>query len=158
MNTLYLQSDVRKDKTMRSHKYISLLLAASLAVTAIFSACSDASAPNNGENGGENGVNGSGIMRDITSAELVKEMTIGWNLGNTLDVCQADRDGDGKVNEHAEEGQEVDETLWGNVMTTPEMFDKLKESGVNSVRIPVTWRDHLDENRSEERRVGKECV
>lgn len=87
-----------------------------------------------------------GEMRDITSTELVKEMKIGWNLGNTLDVCQADRNGDGKLDEHAEEGEEVDETLWGNVMTTPELFDKLKEDGINAVRIPVTWRDHLDEN------------
>lgn len=89
---------------------------------------------------------GDGEMRDITSAELVKEMKIGWNLGNTLDVCQADRNGDGKLDEHAEEGEEVDETLWGNIMTTPELFDKLKEDGINAVRIPITWRDHLDEN------------
>lgn len=88
----------------------------------------------------------SGIMRDITAADLVKEMTFGWNLGDTLDVCQADRDGDGKINEHAEEGEEVDETLWGNVMTTPELFKHLKDDGFNAVRIPVTWRDHLDDN------------
>ena len=36
-------------------------------------------------------------------------MTFGWNLGDTLDVCQADRDGDGKVNEHVEAGEKVDE-------------------------------------------------
>ena len=89
-----------------------------------------------------------GEMRDITSAELVKEMKIGWNLGDTLDVCQADRNGDGKLDEHAEEGEEVDETLWGNVMTTPELFDKLKADGINAVRIPVTWRDHLNEDDS----------
>ncbi len=96
------------------------------------------SSDKNSENAGE--------MRDITSAELVKEMKIGWNLGNTLDVCQADRNGDGKLDEHAEEGEEVDETLWGNIKTTPELFDKLKSDGINAVRIPVTWRDHLDEN------------
>ena len=28
-------------------------------------------------------------MRDITSMEIVKDMGIGWNLGDTLDVCQA---------------------------------------------------------------------
>ena len=37
-------------------------------------------------------------MRDISSMELVKDMGIGWNLGDTLDVCQADRNGDGKIN------------------------------------------------------------
>lgn len=80
-----------------------------------------------------------GKMRDITSQELLDEMTIGWNLGDTLDVCNADRDGDGQVNENAEV---VDETLWGNVKTTKELFTNLKKEGINAVRIPVTWRDH----------------
>ncbi|MGN0618915.1 MAG: glycoside hydrolase family 5 protein [Ruminiclostridium sp.] len=87
-----------------------------------------------------------GEMRDISSAELVKDMGIGWNLGNTLDVCAADRDGDGKVNEAPAEGEKVDETLWGNPKATKELFESLKEDGFGAVRIPITWRDHLDEN------------
>ncbi len=83
-------------------------------------------------------------MREMTSQELVDSIQIGWNLGNTLDVCQADRDGDGKVNEHVAEGEEVDETLWGNPPATQELFQSLWDSGVNAVRIPVTWRDHMD--------------
>ena len=58
---------------------------------------------------------GIGEMRDITAVELVKEMKIGWNLGNTLDVCQADRNGDGKLDEHAEEGEER-RRRWSGVM------------------------------------------
>ncbi len=85
-----------------------------------------------------------GVMRDITSQQLVEDMTFGWNLGDTLDVCQADRDGDGKVNEHVEEGEKVDETLWGNPKATYELFAQLKSDGINAVRIPVTWRDHMD--------------
>lgn len=85
-----------------------------------------------------------GKMRNITSQQLVEDMTFGWNLGNTLDVCQADRDGDGKVNEHVEAGEKVDETLWGNPKATKELFTSLKKNGVNAVRIPVTWRDHMD--------------
>ena len=87
-----------------------------------------------------------GKMRNITSQQLVEDMTFGWNLGNTLDVCQADRDGDGKINEHVEAGEKVDETLWGNPKVTKELFTSLKKSGVNAVRIPVTWRDHMDSN------------
>ncbi len=85
-----------------------------------------------------------GKMRNITSQQLVEDMTFGWNLGNTLDVCQADRDGDGKINEHVEAGEKVDETLWGNPKATKELFISLKKNGVNAVRIPVTWRDHMD--------------
>ncbi|MFR5514999.1 MAG: glycoside hydrolase family 5 protein, partial [[Eubacterium] siraeum] len=87
-----------------------------------------------------------GKMRNITSQQLVEDMTFGWNLGNTLDVCQADRDGDGKINEHVEAGEKVDETLWGNPKATNELFTSLKKNGVNAVRIPVTWRDHMDSN------------
>lgn len=80
----------------------------------------------------------------LSSQEIVSAMTIGWNLGNTLDSCQADRDGDGVINEHVAEGEEPDETLWGNPHATKELFQALLDSGVNAVRIPVTWRDHID--------------
>jgi len=69
-------------------------------------------------------------------------MKIGWNLGNPLDVCAADRDGDGIINDVPENGI-VDETLWGNPMTDSSLFEALKADGINAVRIPITWRDHL---------------
>ena len=84
-----------------------------------------------------------GEMRDISSETLVSEMTLGWNLGDTLDVCAADRDGDGKINEAPAEGEEVDETLWGNPKANKKVFEKIKDDGFNSVRIRITWRDHL---------------
>lgn len=84
-------------------------------------------------------------LSSLTSQEIVSSMTIGWNLGNTLDSCQADRDGDGVINEHVADGEEPDETLWGNPPATRELFQALLDSGVNAVRIPVTWRDHIDE-------------
>lgn len=82
----------------------------------------------------------------LSSQEIVSAMTIGWNLGNTLDACQADRDGDGVINEHVAEGEVPDETLWGNPRATKELFQALLDSGVNAVRIPVTWRDHIDDD------------
>ncbi len=83
-------------------------------------------------------------ISQLTSQEIVSAMKIGWNLGDTLDACQADRDGDGVINEHAPDGEEPDETLWGNPPATQELFQALWDSGVNAVRIPVTWRDHID--------------
>ena len=81
-----------------------------------------------------------------SSAEIVSDMKIGWNLGNTLDVCAADRDGDGIINDVPENGI-VDETLWGNPMTDSSLFEALKADGINAVRIPITWRDHLGDAR-----------
>ncbi|MCD7958960.1 MAG: hypothetical protein LUF89_05610 [Ruminococcus sp.] len=77
-------------------------------------------------------------MTEMTSSELVADMGVGWNLGDTLDVCVADRDGDGVVNETPDDGEDVDKTLWGNVEMTLEFFQHLKADGVDFVRIPVT--------------------
>lgn len=61
-----------------------------------------------------------GTMRDITAKELVSEMKIGWNLGNTFD-------------------SKGGEDAWGNPVTTKEMIDAVAEKGFNCIRIPVTW-------------------
>lgn len=71
-------------------------------------------------------------IRDIPSTELVKEIKIGWSLGNTLDSTG---------------GSGVDsETSWGNITTTKEMMTAVKDAGFNIVRIPTTWGIHMDEN------------
>ena len=66
-----------------------------------------------------------------SSADIVKNMKIGWNLGNTLDSCD--------YSEYATDG----ETAWGNPKTTKKMIDTVKKAGFNAVRVPVTWSDHL---------------
>ena len=126
-------------------KLSAVLLSAALSL-AVLTSCGNGNTVQDGGSASDSGANAvlSAEMRDITSMELVKDMGIGWNLGDTLDVCQADRDGDGKINEHVEEGEKVDETLWGNPKATKELFTALKEDGIKSVRIPVTWRDHMD--------------
>lgn len=71
-------------------------------------------------------------IRDIPSIELVKEIRVGWSLGNTLD---------------SNGGTGVDsETSWGNIVTTKEMITTVKNAGFNIIRIPVTWGIHMDEN------------
>jgi len=69
-------------------------------------------------------------MRDISALELTKEMRLGWNLGNTMDAF-----GTTGLNT---------ETYWGNPTTTKAMIDKVKATGFNTVRIPVTWTGHID--------------
>ncbi len=81
-------------------------------------------------------------LTGMTATEMVADMKIGWNLGNTLDVCNADRNGDSRIDENS---VTVDETLWGNVMTTKALFESLKDDGINAVRLPVTWRDHIED-------------
>lgn len=74
----------------------------------------------------------SGEIRDISSMELIGELTAGWNLGNTLDAT-----GGNTV---------ASETSWGNPVTTKEMMDTVKAAGFNIIRIPVTWARHIDIN------------
>lgn len=66
---------------------------------------------------------------------LVSKMKIGWNLGNTLDAW-ADGQNNGLDSE----------TCWGQPKTTAEMFQGLAKSGIGSVRIPITWHNHLIDN------------
>lgn len=70
-------------------------------------------------------------VRSISATELVAELDIGWNLGNTLDST-----GGSGVSA---------ETSWGNPVTTKMMIDKVVERGFNIIRIPVTWTGHFDE-------------
>lgn len=68
-------------------------------------------------------------MRDISSMELVKEIKIGWSLGNTMDAS-----GNQGV---------FDEIAWGNPKTSKKMIDMVKEAGFNTIRIPVSWQEHI---------------
>lgn len=69
-------------------------------------------------------------FRDIPSVELVKDLKIGWNLGNTLDATGG--------------GTSVkSETSWGNPITNEDIIKKVKEAGFNVIRIPVSWEHHL---------------
>ena len=70
---------------------------------------------------------------NITSAkELVAQMKVGWNLGNTLDSTGGEGVGA--------------ETSWGNLLTTKPMIDLVKKAGFNVLRVPVSWGTHMDED------------
>ena len=69
--------------------------------------------------------------RDIPSTELVKEIHLGWNLGNTLDATIGEPTG----NETPQDW----ETAWGNPATTKNMIDSVHMMGFNALRLPVTW-------------------
>lgn len=70
---------------------------------------------------------------------FVKNMGQGINIGNSLDAK-------GLREYHPEAGDLEFETSWGNPEITEELFVMIKEAGFSTVRIPVTWQDHMDEN------------
>jgi endoglucanase len=63
----------------------------------------------------------------------------GWNLGNTLDAATdvpGQKIGSGKP-------IKAEETAWWNPVATQQLFNGVKESGFNIVRIPCTWLGHI---------------
>ncbi len=70
-----------------------------------------------------------------TAAEAVKNMGVGWNLGNTLDA-----NGNG-----VHQGLDS-ETYWGQPVTKPELMKMMKEAGFGAIRVPVTWYNHMNAN------------
>jgi endoglucanase len=78
-------------------------------------------------------------FNDISAAELVAKIKLGWNLGNTLDAHDLDWLGPNP-------SVSAIETAWGNPVTTKANIDALKEAGFNGIRIPVTWTNATDSN------------
>jgi aryl-phospho-beta-D-glucosidase BglC (GH1 family) len=70
----------------------------------------------------------------MTAFEITADMEIGWNLGNTLDATNAKSD----------PGLST-ETAWGNPKATQELISAVKAKGFNTIRIPTTWYQHMDE-------------
>ncbi|ORX46926.1 endoglucanase [Piromyces finnis] len=66
----------------------------------------------------------------MTVQELIKDMGVGWNLGNTLEAC-GDWINGSTVKQY--------ETSWGNPETTEEMIKGIKSYGFKSIRVPVAW-------------------
>lgn len=73
-------------------------------------------------------------MRDITALEFVKGMAPGMNLFNTLDA--------NAIASWAPEGL-GQETIWGNPKTTQPMVQGMADRGFKTLRIPVTWYNHM---------------
>ena len=70
---------------------------------------------------------------DTEAFTFVKEMKIGWNLGNTLDASDCTwLDDELKY-----------ESAWCGVITTPGLITAVKEAGFNTIRIPVSWHNHV---------------
>lgn len=66
--------------------------------------------------------------------DFVKNLKVGWNLGNTLDATAN------------YQNEEMYETAWGSPVITEEMILAVKQAGFNTIRIPVTWHTHMDES------------
>lgn len=67
---------------------------------------------------------------------FMQRMGVGWNLGNTFDAFHDGFRGDDLAME----------SIWVGVKTTREMIAAVREAGFGTIRIPVSWHNHVDEN------------
>ena len=74
-------------------------------------------------------------FNSVSSATQMKNMGMGWNLGNTFDATYG-------VGLNTETG-------WGMPKTTKPMIDGLAKSGIKTIRIPVSWSHHILDKKSD---------
>lgn len=74
------------------------------------------------------------------AAETVQDINLGWNLGNTFDSYSGTTFGTGSL---------ATETAWGNPKVTKETIELVKSTGMNTIRVPVTWYEHMNPNTYE---------
>lgn len=66
--------------------------------------------------------------------QFVQNLKMGWNLGNTFDASSGGYD------------DLSYEKAWCGVLTTEQMIKDVHAAGFETIRIPVTWHKHVDEN------------
>ena len=78
-----------------------------------------------------------------TATEAVKNMAVGWNLGNTLDSNSGDAN-NMWIEKWTSRTPNDYEKAWGQPVTKPELIKMMKEAGFNAIRVPVTWYPHME--------------
>lgn len=80
-------------------------------------------------------------LPDTENFKFVNSMGAGFNLGNTFDAIDNSGAVEGDANMYLE-------TSWlsdgEDGVTTHETIDAIKDAGFSTVRIPVSWHNHLD--------------
>jgi endoglucanase len=88
-------------------------------------------------------------MRDITTMELVRDMGLGINLGNTFEATVNYKDAGTErdwIRRYAGGTVNAFETAWGSPTVTKSMIDGYKAAGFKTVRIPVAWSNRMGDN------------
>ncbi len=80
-----------------------------------------------------------------TATDAVKNMGLGWNLGNTLEANSQTVTDVTNASYWGQQGLES-ETCWGQYETKAELLKMMKHAGFGAIRVPVTWYNHMDKD------------
>jgi len=75
------------------------------------------------------------IAQNPTAQDFVEHLGVGWNLGNSLDPVDCTWLADDMEYE----------TAWGNPQVTKELIHYIRSEGFTTIRVPVTWKNHVGE-------------
>ncbi len=76
-----------------------------------------------------------GIVRNISSPQLVEDMGLGYNIGNTFD----------SLGSFIEAATPLEyQKGWGNEPITEHFIDQLQAAGFKTIRLPVSWAQWMD--------------
>lgn len=78
-----------------------------------------------------------------SARDAVKNMGVGWCLGNALDAYSQTYHDPAETNYWGQQGL-TSETCWGQPVTKPELITMMKNAGFGAIRVPVTWFNHMD--------------
>ena len=110
-------------------KRIIAAAAAALTLGALLTGCSGK------ESSESSGSKNEAKMRDISTMEVVDEMGIGINLGNTFESCGGWIDSSSVTNF---------EKAWGSPVITQEIIKGYADAGFGVLRVPVAWSNMMD--------------
>jgi endoglucanase len=80
---------------------------------------------------------------DTEGFRTVKNMNLGWNLGNALDAHHYGTENEPDYAGGYNGGSKLDyEISWHNPYTTQEIINAVKDAGFTTLRVPVTWGPH----------------
>ena len=92
-------------------------------------------------------------LTDMSDASLgsldfvQQKLKIGYNIGNQFDGCKRGENYTIQTNFNSvEEQMDYWETLWTNAPITEQYVQTIHSYGIQLVRVPVTWYNHLDGN------------
>ena len=77
-----------------------------------------------------------------TAAACVKNMGVGWNLGNTLESNSGDV-ANMWIESSTQRRPSDYEKAWGQTDATRALIHMFKEAGFGAIRVPVTWYPHM---------------
>ncbi len=81
-------------------------------------------------------VTGDTAVLPVTTPSFPRDLSPGWNLGNTLEA----------IGSGSQPFTTSQETVWGNPVASQALMNSVKAAGFRSVRIPVSWTQYADAN------------